>query len=239
MEKIIHYCWFGKGKKNKKILKCIDSWKKYLPNWKIKEWNEENFDISSNKYVKQAYDLKKYAFVSDYVRMYALFNEGGLYLDTDIEIRRNFEKELFNKKMIISYELDNTVMTGLIYTVNNNPIIKEALEYYQDKEFIISNGKIDDIPNTMFFSEIIKNKGFFLNGKYIEKDRISIYPYDYFCAFDMKNSCYNITSNTYAIHHYDGSWQCGLNLLLSKFRRKIFGIIGRKNITKIKNIIKK
>ena len=95
--KIIHYCWFGKGPKPELVLKCIASWEKYLPDYEIKEWNENNFDINSNIYCKEAYERKKYAFVSDYVRLYAVYNEGGIYFDTDLEVIKNMDVFLNNK----------------------------------------------------------------------------------------------------------------------------------------------
>ena len=117
--KVIHYCWFGRNPKPKLFKKCLKSWKKYCPDYKIVEWNEDNFDISSNLYTKQAYENKKWAFVSDYVRIYALYNEGGLYLDTDVKILKDVSN-VVDKDMFLGYEDSGYVGTAVIGVKEKN-----------------------------------------------------------------------------------------------------------------------
>ena len=111
--KVILYCWFGRGEKPELAKKCIESWKKYCPDYEFKEWNEDNFDIHSNKYVEQAYNARKFAFVTDYVRLYALYYEGGVYMDTDVEVLKPID-EFLKHKAFSSFENNNTIPTGLM-----------------------------------------------------------------------------------------------------------------------------
>ena len=126
-QKNIHYVWVGNNKKNKTVKKYINSWKRYFPGYNIIEWNEQNFDINSVKYVKEAYESKKYAFVSDYIRLYALYNYGGIYFDTDVEVIKNFEHLLEKEKDIYGFELENKVMTGVMIGKKHSSIIKEFM----------------------------------------------------------------------------------------------------------------
>ena len=115
--KKIHYCWFGKGPKSKLFEKCLASWKKYFPDFEIIEWNEENFDVSSNKYVKEAYENKKWAFVSDYARLKIIYEEGGIYFDTDVEVLKRIPDEILETGYFAK-ESDNYIATGLGFAAN-------------------------------------------------------------------------------------------------------------------------
>lgn len=142
MEKIIHYCWFGKNPKSELILRCIESWKKYCPDYKIIEWNESNFDINMYEYTKQAYSLKKYAFVSDVVRLWAIYNYGGIYLDTDVELYKSLD-ELLNYEAFFCFDNARSINTGSgCGAKTNNLLVKKLLEDYEKIEFI-SNGKVN------------------------------------------------------------------------------------------------
>ena len=130
MVKKIHYCWFGGKKLPKSVEDCIKTWKKFLPDYEIKQWDESNFDVNSFPFVKEAYESKKWAFVSDYVRIYALYNEGGLYLDTDVKILKD-PTDVLNKEVVLGYEDSGYVGTAMIYAQNpQNKYIKEVLDYY-------------------------------------------------------------------------------------------------------------
>ena len=132
MEKTIHYCWFGGKKLPKKVKKCIKTWKKYLPDYKIKEWNEKNFDINSCNFVKEAYENKKWAFVSDYVRIYALYHEGGIYFDTDMKIIKDVSN-IIDKDFVMGFEDSGYVGTAFIgVKEKKNKYIKEIMEYYNN-----------------------------------------------------------------------------------------------------------
>ena len=138
MEKIIHYVWFGKGKKSELINHCIESWKKYLPDYQIKEWNEDNFDINFNAFTRGAYDAKKFAFVSDVTRLYALYTEGGIYLDTDVEVFKSLD-EFLKEPAFTGFECDFYPVCATMGAEKGNPLIKELLDYYTDKQFDITN----------------------------------------------------------------------------------------------------
>ena len=132
--KIIHYCWFGKKEKPAKIKKLIKKRKKKLPDYKFMEWNEENFDINSSKFTKIAYEMHKYAFVSDYVRLYALINFGGIYLDTDVIVVKNFDSFL-NDRAFLSFESNKTLCTAVIGSQKDNPFLIKCFDHYSAKDF--------------------------------------------------------------------------------------------------------
>ena len=234
--KIIHYCWFGKGKKSKIIKKCMKTWNKYMPDYRIIEWNEENFNINCNQYVKQAYDNKKYAFVSDYARLYALYNYGGIYFDTDIEVVKNLDKYLENKD-VYGFEKKDIIMTGVMISVKNSAIIKRFLDIYDKINFIEEDGTVNDLPNTCRFTEILKEYGLNCNNeRQVLKDIADIYPLEYFCAYDTDNSHFIPSEKTLTIHHYNGSWTSKKDRLESKIKRIISKILGVKIYDKIRRI---
>lgn len=202
--KIIHYCWFGKGELSSLTKKCLESWKTYCPNYEIKEWNEQNFDISLNQFVREAYECKKYAFVSDYVRAYALYHEGGIYLDTDLELLKPLD-EFLNQDAFSCFENPYFIQTALLGVRKGFPIIKELLDYYEDRPFI-QNGMLDQTTNVSILSDICERHGLVRNGQAQSVDGFMIYPQDYFCPlyFDSDQTCF--TDNTHAIHHFSKSW---------------------------------
>lgn len=198
--KIIHYCWFGKGKKSPLINKCIESWNKYCPDYKIIEWNEENFDINNNRFTKEAYESRKYAFVSDYVRLYVLNKYGGVYVDTDLEIRKNID--IFLKdKAFSSFESKDYIPTAIMGAEKGHPWIRDLLEYYENRQFILDDGTLDMTPNPKIITEItIEKYGLVLNNKeQVLKEGLHIYSDYVLCS----NNWYN---RNYSIHHFDGSW---------------------------------
>jgi hypothetical protein len=220
--KKIHYCWFGKGKMNILSEKCLASWKLYLPDYEIKLWNENNFDLDSNKYVKEAYLSKKYAFVSDYVRLYALYNEGGIYMDTDVEVLKNLD-DFLDLPAFSGFESDKDLPTGMMASEKNGIWVKEQLEYYNDKSFIKEDGSLDLITNVQIISSIMVNNGFILkNGYQVYKNCMHIFPKDYFCAKE-RSGLLNLTENTHCIHHFNGSWISKSQKVKKFFFKKIIG----------------
>lgn len=200
IQKTINYCWFGYKDKPKEITDCINSWTKYMPDYEIIEWNEKNFDITCNKYVEEAYKQKKWAFVTDYVRLWVLYNHGGIYMDTDVEVFKNFDS-LLDNQAFTGFENMGYPVTATMGSVKGNPLIKEMLDYYNDKEFVFKQWP-DMLTNTVIISDILETKG--INrwkDEEQEVEWIKIYPKQYLCP--NKD---NITDETYAVHKQFGSW---------------------------------
>lgn len=203
--KVIHYCWFGQKPKPQKVLDCIDTWKSIVPDYQIKEWNENNFDVNCMKFTKEAYALKQFAFVSDVVRLYALYTEGGIYLDTDIEVRKELTPLLHNKSFI-GWE-DILLGTGVLASISHANWLNDCLNIYKHNGFISWFGKLRNTPNPYLLSQVLQDYGLKLNHeKDLLEDDIAIYPIEYLCAHNMKERRYVITENTYCIHHFDSSW---------------------------------
>jgi len=163
--KKIHYCWFGKNPMPKLAQKCINSWNKYCSDYEIICWNEDNFDINSNEYVKEAYENKKFAFVTDYVRLYALYNYGGVYMDTDVEVLKSLDKFLENEAFS-GFENTEYVPTGIMASTKGNNVIKDLLDYYKDRHFIKEDGSFDLKTNTETITSIMEKKGLNKNNKF-------------------------------------------------------------------------
>lgn len=204
--KTIHYCWFGGNPKPKLAEKCIKSWKKYCPDYKIIEWNETNFDISSAPlYVRQAYESKKWAFVTDYVRLYALVNYGGIYMDTDVEVVKALD--IFLKHDAFSgFEDEKNIPTGIMGCKKDFPLFMQFLNYYNDAEFYNGDGSLNLTTNVTVITNICSQNGFIPNNQYQEMDGFAIYPNDYFCPLDFRTRLLKKTKNTATIHWFSASW---------------------------------
>ena len=204
--KIIHYCWFGRGSKNELATKCIESWKKFLPDYEIKEWNEDNFDVNLYPYAKEALENRKFAFVTDVVRLYALYTEGGVYMDTDVEVLKTYNPFLHHE-MFSGFETNNYVPTGMMAAEKGSIWAKELLEQYNDRHFVLEDGSFDLTTNTSVITEYMKFKGLLLNNKYQDFPGLcTMYPSEYFCPKDHTTGKIKCTKNTVCIHHFAGSW---------------------------------
>lgn len=204
--KIIHYCWFGKNPKPKYLLKYIRTWENKLDGYEFVEWNESNFDINGNLFTKQAYENKKFAFVSDFVRLYAVFHFGGIYLDTDVEVLESFNGFL-NKNAFIGFEGDSLIGTAVIGAQKNNDLIGLFLKHYQNRAFVKDNGELDQTPNTHIIANILIEKGLLFNGNYqVIDNSLEIFPQDYFSAKSFSTGEVISTSNTVSVHHFACSW---------------------------------
>lgn len=213
--KIIHYCWFGRGDYPRLMKKCIRSWKQVLPNYTIKCWNEDNFNIENAPiYVRDAYKKKKFAFVSDYVRLYALYSEGGVYLDTDVEVLKDFSV-LLNCANTLGYEADDKISTAFIASEPNSKWIGQLLDQYNDRCFIREDGTIDMTTNVSFISDSLRKAGIELNGLYARYDFMELYPQEYFSPRNWEDGRYCITKNSYTIHYFAGSWHSPITKILS------------------------
>lgn len=217
--KIIHYCWMSGEPFPELVEECIETWKKILPDYKIIEWNKENFDVNISPYTKEAFDEKKYAFVSDYVRLYVLYNYGGIYLDSDIKILKSFDNLLENKAFS-GFESEDKIGVWLIASEKKNPIIKEMLDCYNNKHFRKKDGSLDLEPNTIFLKKIFKKYGILFNNTMQKNEYITIYPKEYFCPLDYESKELNITKNSYAIHLFNGAWMSQEQRIYEKYYRE-------------------
>ena len=188
-------------------LKCIESWKKFLPDYKLMLWNEDNYDVNSIKFTRQAYQKKKYAFVIDPVRLQLLREHGGIWLDTDIEIIKNLDP-LLELPAFMSFESDTLLHTGIVGSEKGAAWTDEYWKYMNRKPFIRWNGRLNKTPSTVIISRILKKRGVKLDNTFqIYDDSLHIFPKDYFCPKDYKTGKITITDNTYCIHHFAGSWE--------------------------------
>ena len=193
--KKIHYCWFGKGKKSNLINSCIESWEKYCPDWEIIEWNESNFDIHQLPYMEEAYEQKKWAFVSDMARLMILYEHGGIYLDTDVELLKPINENILKYDSIFPFEIEVRINTGMGFASKQyNPIIKALIDDYKDRHFIRKNGSLNleacPYYNTTVLERLLPELKLD-NTHQIIQDNV-------FITRAMYNEC--------AIHHYASSW---------------------------------
>lgn len=234
--KIIHYCWFGKSEMPEMAVKCMASWHKYMPDYQYKLWNEDNFDVNSVPYVKEAYECGKFAFVTDYVRLFALYTEGGIYMDTDVEVLKPYD-DLLTLPAFTGYEGSKYLppVTGTMASEAGGAWVKEQLSAYNGLHFVQEDGSMDLTTNTSRISSIMKKGGFIQDGKKQVYKDMHIFPVDYFCPRQTTGE-FLITENTYCDHHFMGSWNStqkksmlakllGQNTLihLIKLKRKLLG----------------
>ena len=220
IQKVIHYCWFGGNPLPKFAKKCIASWRKHCPDYKIVEWNEKNYDVTKNKYMYDAFLAKKWAFVSDYARIDIIYNFGGIYLDTDVELIKPLDKFL-NMSMFCGWEerdaildhnnisYENSINFGLGFgAVKGHPILKEILELYDKINFYDENGKMNLMACPHYQTMILKKYGLDdtkRSFQILEKDTY-VFPEDYFSPKSQTTGVIKITNNTISIHHFSETW---------------------------------
>lgn len=203
--KIIHYVWFGKAPIPPKIQHCLDSWKKYLPDYEYMLWNEENFDVNSCQFVREAFDNKKWAFVSDYVRVEVLYKYGGWYLDTDIEILRPIAS--FEDKRIIMGTDENGAITAMYGTEKGHPYWKKVLDYYHSMSFVNPDGSFNMTVVNEHLQGVLAEYGYVRENKFQElKEGIVVYPDDFFHVASLELGTKHLTENSYAIHWQTMTW---------------------------------
>ena len=185
---------------------CIASWHEYMPDWEYKLWNEDNFDVNSVPYTKEAYEARKYAFVSDYVRLWALYNEGGLYFDTDVEVFKPFD-DLMAYSAFGGFEGSKHVPLGTCVMASkaNGVWVKEQLGHYDKRHFILPDGSFDLTTNVQYISERMRENGFVQNGKEQDYKDLHVFPVDFFCPLQTTGE-YIQTGNTFCNHLGMGSW---------------------------------
>lgn len=254
--KIIHYCWFGKGEKSDLTRNCMASWIKFLPEYKIIEWNEDNTNIADEiPYVQEAYNSKKYAFVSDYFRLKALYEYGGVYMDTDYECIKPINDILQSGNFITGFESPGMLLTAFIAVEKHNPIIKEFLDSYRIRHFIEENGSYDLTPINEGFSKLLEKYGVLLDDINLYQKveipqtdiRIVVYPVDVLCGFDVKTWHEKYTNRTIGVHHMSSSWQPvemqqyfrRIKLLQRLLGLKLYDFLKTKIYDRIKRTLKK
>lgn len=234
--KIIHYCWFGRGKKSKLAKKCIESWKRYFPDYQIIEWNEDNFDVNKYEYTKYMYDNNKYAFLSDFVRLQVVYENGGIYFDTDVEVIKPLY-EIVEKGAFFGFENDEFVNSGLGFGAEKgNNIVKIMLKEYSyfPKSFEEEKGPIGCPElNTRGLSKC----GLVKNGKLQQMQGVTVYPKEYFNPYDNIINKLDITENTYTIHWYSGSWVSKRQKLRTFLLYPVHRLLGRNAFKNLKKFI--
>ncbi len=240
--RIIHYCWFGKKPLPESALKCIASWKRYFPNYEIREWNEDNFDVDCIPYVSEAYKKEKYAFVSDYARFFILYKYGGIYFDTDVEVLQPFEP-ILSRGGYMGCETDGggsdkiAVAPGLGIAVKPGlGIIKEILDYYETIHFLKSNGEIDTETVVSKTTRILKRHGLMEKSGIQKVAGITIYPKIYFCPDEKARRSGNYNEKTFSAHHYTATWRD------EKFNKKLRNPMWKlffRIISKVANTLKR
>lgn len=205
--KIIHYTWFGRGEKSDLIKKCIESWKKFCPEYQIIEWNEDNFDINAHDYSKFAYEKKYWAFVSDYARLKIIYENGGIYLDTDVELIKNLDFLLENT-FYCGCEQPNTVNTGVGFGAKKNAVISQKmLDEYDGVKFINENGEFNLTNCPYYNTNALLKMGIVPNNTLQNTVLCTIFPGEYFSPKSYETGIINSTTNTVSIHHFSGSWE--------------------------------
>lgn len=228
--KVIHYCWFGGKPLPQSAKKCIESWKRFLPDYKIKEWNESNFDINAIPYIQEAYEANKYAFVSDYARFKILYDQGGLYFDTDVEVIRPLD-DIIERGPFMGCEQDASGAT----TIAVNPglglgvspglgLYKEMLDLYATLHFKNANGTLNQKTVVQYTTELLSKHGISQKKDIQSVAGVWIYPKEYFNPIEMTGRRLVITPNTRSIHHYAATWQSPYR----RMKKKIARLIGNK-----------
>lgn len=217
--KIIHYCWFGYGEKSSIIKKCLKSWEKKCPDYEIVEWNENNFNINRNRFCREAYLEKKWAFVSDYARLWILYNYGGIYFDTDIEVLKKMDP-LLECKAFTGFESEKFLQTGVIACQKYDYMIGLMLEKYESKTLYDEFGNINMEPNVIEFTKLFKKHGLVINNQYQKIEKWSVYPSTYFTPIDPHGNR-NKTKHSYTDHHFTSTWEIEENKNLVALRRSL------------------
>lgn len=234
--KVIHYCWMSDDEPPQLIKDCISSWKVKLPDYEIKRWSYANFPRGKSKWVDQAFDAKKYAFAADFIRAYSLYNEGGIYLDSDVEVVKSFNS-LLQYPYFLGHERDGIIEAAVMGAKPNLDLFRVVLEYYDNRDFIKSNGEYDVLPMPKILGEIISR-----NFEVVEIDNmaefqdsvsaINILPWTYFSPKSYVNGEMTLCAQTYTIHHFTASWH-GKKEKLYSFVSNLLGNDIAKKISKI------
>lgn len=236
--KIVHYCWFGGKEKPDSVKKCIESWKRYLPDYELMEWNENNFNIDKLQYTKEAYEAGKYAFVSDVARIEALYQYGGFYMDTDVEVLKSFTP-LLDSRCVLGMEEKEYVATSFMGFEKGHPLVKQFLNLYKNLTFFDGKGQIITGTNVAKLTKMLIKQGFVQENHYQElEDGIKIYPKEFFSPYDYINCYYNITENSYCVHHFAVTWMSKKEQVKKGIKKKIVKVLGPERMNKFREKLK-
>ncbi len=234
--KKIHYCWFGGNPIPEKDQKCIESWKRLCPDYEIIRWDESNYNVRKNNFISQAYDMKKWAFVSDYARLDIVYTHGGIYLDTDVELIKSLD-ELLENEAFMGFEKGCMIATGLGFgAIPKQKGIKLLRDSYDDLDFLDENGnpkKAKDLNCPIINSKILMQNGAIMNDKMQNVLGITLYPTEYFCPLNSTTGNLNCTENTFTIHWYNMSWLSAFDKKWRKRQQKFAKKLGEKNAYKL------
>lgn len=220
--KVIHYCWFGKNPLPERYKEWMKSWKKYCPDYEIMEWNESNYDFTKNKYMKQAYDAKKWGFVPDYARLDIIYEHGGIYLDTDVELIRSLD-DLLYQEGFCGFQDDLRVGFGLGFgAIKSLNIIRELRDTYDYIPFIQKDGTLNLKASPDYQTEFLKGQGLRKNGAFQEIEQLKIYPPTFLCGIMGNGNKTIVTENTFSLHHFDGSWLTSEEKEKKEFIRNLY-----------------
>ncbi|GAA4282082.1 glycosyltransferase family 32 protein [Gaetbulibacter aestuarii] len=243
--KIIHFCWLSDDEFPPLIKKCMDSWKEKLSDYEFVHWNTDKFNMESSLWVQQAFEVKKYAFAADYIRLYAVYHYGGIYLDTDIEVIKRFD-DLLNRPYFAGTEGERIIEAGVFGAVKGSAWLKQCLSYYENRSFIKPDGSFDTmtLPRIMM-KQISKTKTFetvlpeTITPEEQNKDTSTMYlfPKDHFCAKNHGTGQIEKTKNTYCIHHFAMSWVDKNHTFLPNIKRKLMRVLGVKFVDSVIKIL--
>lgn len=237
--KIIHYCWFGGNPLPDLAVKCIDSWKKFLPEYEIIEWNESNFPIVDFPFAQQALDNRKFAFISDVCRLYAIDKMGGIYMDTDVEALKPLDAFLHHAAFS-GFENDDFVPTGIMAGEKGCQWVKDLLAYYDGRSFVKQDGTLDTTSNTFIITQMMLERGFVMNNKFQEQPGyVAFYPNDYFCPKSYKTGRIELTAHSHCIHHFAKSWIPSRLRWRNIWKMRLMNWVGAKNVQFFIDLIKR
>lgn len=240
--KVIHYVWLSGEPFDKLTQRCVESWTLVLKGYTIEKWDYERCKeiIAANSFAREAYARKKWAFVTDYLRVYILYHYGGIYMDSDVEVLKSFDDLLNSNSAFIGFEREDVLAASLIATEAQRQWIKDQLSYYDNIHFVNDDESYNDTVNPIIFANISKKYGFAPNGlEQILKDDVHIYPVEYFSPYNQQDGKLTKTNNTYSIHWFAGGWLTKRNRINVKINQILTRVFGESFVKKAYKVLKR